>query len=206
MKVMQKLGCTVALVGLLAAGSANATPFGFAADGGGNFISQGYQWFNYYGSENGTSSWANDTVFEHGIGYGIGPTALGAAWNNRFHPGFTRFFPNAPPSILTMTSSTAGQTFDIGSLSLNTPRTESVILDGYLNGLLVDSWTGLITNQFSYTNVTLNWTGIDRLNISAQGDFFVTNIDTSQNVPEPATIALFGLGLLGFAAARRRKQ
>jgi hypothetical protein len=45
------------------------------------------------------------------------------------------------------------------------------------------------------------------LNSSTQYEkvFFVSN-GNQVDVPEPATISLLGLGLLGFAAARRRKQ
>jgi hypothetical protein len=38
------------------------------------------------------------------------------------------------------------------------------------------------------------------------GDMTLSNISVTAAVPEPTTIALLGLGLFGFAAARRRKQ
>jgi hypothetical protein len=187
---MKKFLTSVAL--LLVVSTANATPFGFAADGAGTFITQGYQGFNYDGDMS-SNSWVNNTSIPLDINYGIGPTTLGAAWSNG-------------GSALTMTRAIAGQTFNMGSLSLNAGFTESVTLNGYLNGALVDSWTGVINNQFSYTKLTLNWTGIDQLDFSAGANLFITDIDTSTNVPEPATLAMFGLGLFGLAAARRRKQ
>jgi hypothetical protein len=192
---MKKVLWGLSIISVFFATQAGATPFGFAADPG-TLITQGYQGFNYTGGES-QGSWVNDTQISiHSI-YGIGPTALGAAWSNGGTP-------------LTLTSSTAGQLFDIGSLSLNAGSTETVTLQGLLNGSVVDSWAGTITNQFSYTGVTLNWTGIDQLNFSGGANLFVTNIDTltTAPVPEPETYAMLmaGLGLMGVAARRRKAK
>lgn len=174
-----------------------ATPFGFAADANSNspFITQGYQGFNY-GGKSGAASWVNEIGNEISSEYSVGPTTLGAAWSNG-------------GELLSLTSATAGQTFGINSVSLNTGDTVSVTIDGLLMGNLMHSWTGDIVNQTDYTNVMLNWNNIDTLNFSdgVLTPFFVTNIDVqSSNVPEPGSLALLGLGFAGLAAVRRRKQ
>jgi hypothetical protein len=191
---MKKLLCALSILAVSAIGQAQATTFGFAADVGGNVvIDQGYQGFDY-GGGSGTNSWINDTSDDIDSYYGIGSTTLGAAWSNGGTP-------------LTLTSAAAGQTFGIGSLSLDVGNTESVTIEGLLSGNVVDSWTGTIANQSAYTNVVLNWTGIDTLDLSGGYNLFVTNINTSSsNVPEPASLALVALGLLAAAVARRKTQ
>ena len=79
-----------------------------------------------------------------------------------------------------------------------------------------------IPNQlFSFTNIEFGLSGSSILDLmdgsitttinAAKGTFyFVTSrldVDYSPNaIPEPATLALFGMGLLGFAASRRRRK
>lgn len=47
----------------------------------------------------------------------------------------------------------------------------------------------------------INFPGLILATISSQ-----SGVATATNVPEPATLALFGLGLVGFAISRKRKQ
>jgi hypothetical protein len=190
-EIMKKILALLAASIVFASNSASATPFGFADDAG-MFITQGYNGFNYDGGW-GTMSWVNDTVLPIDSSYGIDPAALGAAWSN----GGTN---------LTLTSSTPGQTFDIGSVDLNVGGTEEVTIQGLFNGDVVNSWTGTIVNQADYTTVVLNWTNIDELQFSRGANMFITNIDTDlTSVPEPASAALLGLGIAGMALMRRRK-
>jgi hypothetical protein len=54
--------------------------------------------------------------------------------------------------------------------------------------------------SFSDTQLALNWNGLSYVN----GTTLRIDFESAQDVPEPATLALLGLGLLGFAASRRK--
>lgn len=187
---MKKTLCALSALSLLACTQAQAIPFGFAADGGGTFITQGYEGFDYTGGS-GVYSWVNDTSNPIDGSYGVGPTALGAAWSN----GGTE---------LDMTSATPGGTFDVGSISLDIGHTANVSLTGYLGGIVVDSWSGTVVNQYAYTDISLNWTGIDKITMTSSGaNLFVTNIDSATNIPEPAPLLLGAMGLVALTLSRR---
>ena len=105
-----------------------------------------------------------------------------------------------------MVSSTGGQTFDINSLSLDAGHDLNVTIQGLLAGNVIYSWTGIIPNQYAYTDVGLNWVGIDTLSLSGGANLFVTNIDVPSNVPEPESLSLLALGLLAVVATRRKAK
>ncbi|MCX7218048.1 PEP-CTERM sorting domain-containing protein [Undibacterium sp.] len=56
------------------------------------------------------------------------------------------------------------------------------------------------------TNVILSFNNFIPVTWSGPAGLGLDNVAINAKVPEPTTIALLGLGLLGFAAARRRKQ
>jgi hypothetical protein len=88
---------------------------------------------------------------------------------------------------------TAGQSFAIDTINIT----------GGLSGTYTNPGLGAL-----YLNMP-QW-GYNQFNYSAYGNYalgYTTFVDTAAAaVPEPGTLALFGLALFGLAATRRRKQ
>lgn len=69
---------------------------------------------------------------------------------------------------------------------------------GQVNFAMGDDWQNIVTN----------FSGIDRLVMSSDYVFLVDDmaVDSRSSVPEPASLALFGLGLAGLSLVRRRHR
>jgi hypothetical protein len=79
----------------------------------------------------------------------------------------------------------------------------SAIADGVTDGLVTLSIIG------GTGNATFNTDNLTMFTYGDSGGFLayapvITGVDVVRNIPEPTSLALFGLGLLGLAALRRR--
>ncbi len=115
-------------------------------------------------------------------------------------------------------SSTA---FTFNSIYLTAAWNDGLTVDitGYLNGNQVD-FASLIVDTTGPTLATLDWSNIDSVVFSSHGGTPATSIfggthfaadnlkinETVASVPEPLTLGLFSIGLLGIGAIRRRRQ
>lgn len=106
-----------------------------------------------------------------------------------------------------------GEDIDIGAESITWVHT-GIWSDGAFNGLLVSGldWgvPGAITDidvLGSVVNVDFgdDWVRINVAGISSGGTIVVNLTAEHENVPAPATLALFGLGLAGLGWSRRKK-
>jgi hypothetical protein len=79
------------------------------------------------------------------------------------------------------------------------------VLEGYNNGGLVWSVDTGLNGSYEFYGAQAG--AIDELRLGFGNHFLVDDISLNapQNVPEPGTLCLLGLGLLGFSLARRKR-
>jgi hypothetical protein len=121
-----------------------------------------------------------------------------------------------PGEVLTISS---GDTFDFNSTYLTAAWNDNLNVNvlGFLNGLNIYNQTVVVSDD-APTLFNFNYLGIDQLRFTSFGgtdagtpgngqQFAMDNFTyNAQTVPEPATIALIGLGFMGFGITRRKSE
>lgn len=128
-------------------------------------------------------------------GVGAGHSGLFAALNNY-----------AGDMVMTQVG---GGSFSVQDLWLNgwLGTANSVVIDGLLNNVVTNS----VAVSFStpWQHVDLNFSAVDTLRIGAPSWYFLVDDiqvnGAASRIPEPATLALFGLGLAALGVARQRR-
>ncbi len=151
---------------------------------------------------------------------GVHFSGTGEVLNSDSNFGVSLSPPFTPRNFLAWNSSVGSSppetiTFDylISSLSLNfAGSTGTIFLSGYLGNSLVNTVSLNSASSFDWSLLTLTGGTYDRVVFDASGTngaFVVDNIVFERSaaaVPEPASVAMWGLGALGLIAVRRRKS
>ena len=131
----------------------------------------------------------------------IGPWMLSNFTGSQTSPTNTiqGFFGPGTANNYTVTPA-PGTNGDTSEIVLNTMQSQWVATD-YYNGVQVGNWV------YNSGNATTNPTEITQVAIGANGmSGNITNFSlTDQSVPEPATLCLVGVGVVGLLLLKRRK-
>ena len=195
---MKQQAIVLSILLAMAAGSAQATVITFDGIPNSNdIIAPGYSGLQ----------WNNFLVLD-GVNHGASGYTLSAiSPNNVAFNGF-----GGPATF----SSASAFTFNSAYITAAWNDGLQLTVTGSLNGVQVDTTTFTVNTSGS-TLETFNWSNIDSVtftsfggtpnpNFTGSGEHFaMDNLTINATVPEPSTVFLLGLGLLGLMATARRK-
>lgn len=132
---------------------------------------------------------------------------VGSKWNNGSVSGDYTMLNNFSGSGIITDQNNSDFSFDgLWAKTWGNARARTAYIRGFNNGSVI--WTSQITlnSQFTYFSGVSGL--IDELRLDLGNYFLVDNLalnETTQSVSEPASLALFGLGILTLVGIRRLK-
>lgn len=184
--VLKKIVLSLALAICSATASAGVVTFDDLSGDFTEAIADGYQGFNW----TGMGAIRSDAF--PGSGYETGAVS----------PANTAF--NRDGGIAAISKAGAG-TFDfVGAFFTSAWLDQELSFEGYANGqLLYASAASFVIDTMTPLWVQLDWSGIDTLVVyNSSGTQWAMD---DMTVPEPSSVALFGIAAMGWMAARRRR-
>lgn len=119
---------------------------------------------------------------------------------------------NSPTSIYQSLATVAGQQYTVGFSAANRPGSGFSLINVYMNNVLFFS-TGQIVAPYQWQDFSTSFVASGATTVRFEGagnggsyGDFIDNVSVASVVPEPATLAMLGVGFVGLVVVGRHRR